>query len=231
MSKDSNRKPYTITWTPEEDNILRDHYLDKTNVELAKLIPGHSFYGVKKRLQVLELKKPADLQYHRAGMAAREKWNRVKEQRANDFFLKGYNVLSIIYLSNQIRQQIRKLKLKKVKVTMPMILNDISKVYGISIDRIMDKSSYKKENRDHEIVFCRQLFCYLAKKLIPGIKLGKIAHFIGYPEHTMVSYNVKIIKESLDVSDPRFLKDYTLYISKSAIFNNNTDIQLPSHET
>ena len=218
MSKDSNERT-DLGYTSKEEQIIRDNYLNKTNLELKELLPGRSYSSIVQKINQLGLVRPKKIAIEHSVKAKRRQLELRKERQANGFFLKGYSGVAVAGIA-LIARDIKKIKLRRIKTSMPELLSDISRVYGIEAERIIDQKHLKKDNRDHGVAFCRQLFCYLAKKLIAKVTLENIASFIGYSDNSTVIKNIVKIKNSLDVSDPAFLKEYNLYILNSNLLNN-----------
>lgn len=53
-------------WTPQEDEILRQHYATSSNAEIETLLPGRNLHGIKIRASRLGLRK--ELAFHEMGM-------------------------------------------------------------------------------------------------------------------------------------------------------------------
>lgn len=57
-------------WTPQEDEIMRQHYPTSSNAEIEALLPGRRLHGIKIRASRLGLLKA--LPYHEMGMPLTE---------------------------------------------------------------------------------------------------------------------------------------------------------------
>lgn len=54
-------------WTPQEDEILRQHYATSSNTEIETLLPGRNLHGIKIRASRLGLRK--EQAFHEMGMS------------------------------------------------------------------------------------------------------------------------------------------------------------------
>jgi len=57
-------------WTPQEDEILRQHYATSSNAEIQTLLPGRNLHGIRIRASRLGLHK--ELPFHETGIAFTE---------------------------------------------------------------------------------------------------------------------------------------------------------------
>jgi len=81
---------------------------------------------------------------------------------------------------------------------------------------ITDKE-VKSKIRKHEIVSCRMIFCYAARKKT-NYSLKSIGDFINR-HYTTVIHSCQTINDHFDTQDERFLADWNRYLNNSKLFN------------
>lgn len=202
-------------WAIEDEKKLTELYPLLMQKELAEIFKiSETAIGAKLKHLGIKLSKEIrqkrnSVNWDKAMDANRKKRDKEQEAKKNLF---GCSIYMITHLADEKRKkQYESWRIKKP--SLQEILTDICLCMDQELEMVNSESSKRK------YTFCRQLFCFIVKKVYGDSKSHKqISNFLGYKEHTMSLYGCRKIRAGLDSGDPIFLDDWYLYINNSKIY-------------
>lgn len=200
-----------MKWNEEDEQFLLENWLNMTDGNIG-LIIGKKGISVFKKRQRMKLFLPPEIARERHSKNALFQTEKRNKQKQKNFpFGTPFNIYSVVYFANIKRLSIRKRSNKK-KFQFEEVMIDICDIFEVPFEKACsaDRGGYA--------VFCRQVFCYVAKKMYPKKSHSEIAKFCGYKEHTMSLHAEKAIMNGISSNDPRFLVDWYKYLKNTKIF-------------
>lgn len=196
-------------WTKEEIDFIKKNYKTITSVEIGKKLKRApaTIREKAKKLGVGLTKKEVLERIKKA--TERGKENRRQNKKKKERKFKGYSIYSISYFA-MLERSVKK---NQRKYPLDSLLADICSVFKEGIPDV------KGESRKKELVFCRQIFCYLAKKNNPKRTFESIGQFLGQFDHTTVIYSYNKVKSFIKNKDLEFTKKWLYYLKESQIYS------------
>lgn len=91
------------------------------------------------------------------------------------------------------------------------ILNDVLDAFNVSVEMV------KGTCRKGDYVKCRKIFIHVAVELTDAT-LNDIGSILGL-DHTTCIFHRDTTKGFLDIGDPKFMREWSVYINRSKIWN------------
>lgn len=199
-----------VILTEAQIKYLEENYLTVSFAVLRKKV-GMKDSTFRDRLKKLGLILPPEIGLQRkknSGVNCRI--NRVKKN-----LFPNYSIYSGVYLAltmNSNKNRMRSKLVAKKNVKLWDLLTDICNALGVTIADVMQK------NRKRDVVFCRYIFCYVAKELNPSRSHLELAEFVGYEKHTMSIHAHQIVRDGLKSKDSVFLDYWYRYLQNTTIY-------------
>lgn len=199
-------------WTNKETDFLKANYLlppKQIAHKLKKLFDRRRTpEAVYCKLKALDLYVGEEVRKARIIKTHRDKQDANKPTP-----YPGASPLVIVFLAHQHRLTKRVRGITPKKTPLHIVLDDIARVFNLSLDNL--RSGRRISN---ELSMYRFIFYYVARRMHPEISLIKLAKFLKYKEHTVVLHGIKQVEGWLEVSDPRFMQLWSMYLKLTDVF-------------
>ena len=119
------------------------------------------------------------------------------------------NIYSMI---DHIQQKREKEMIPNSVATLKRIIDDVCKIFRT------DKNKVFARGRAHDVIMCRRIYCFIATRYCPNIRLKFIADYGGGADHTWVIHHRDRAKELIEVDDAIFLGQWDFYITHTKLF-------------
>lgn len=201
-------------WTQKEIDYLKARRLDFRQ-DIAKALNRtqgaveRKMYDLNLTLSPEETVKRQRLNQERSRQKIQEKKEAEGTKKKNPYA--GISLLAGVYFA-VLNNRSRRSKGNPRRHDLNKILCDVAEALDVSATDILGERQFR------EIVFARQIFCYVAKEIHPSKSLQTIAEFVGYKQHSMVIRAIDNIKIFILTKDAKFLSVWYKYLQNTKIY-------------